>query len=103
VRRTIADQQKNSEILIGWIQFGLVLFFMTLYAVAPKTSAGTGFLPSIYRGASMLSPQQERQKRLAEMAPVVRVFAALFVSFALLQFFSFEKKFPLIFLQFVAV
>lgn len=51
----------------------------------------------------MLSPQQERQKRLAEMAPVVRVFAALFVSFALLQFFSFENIYPTIFIQLTAI
>ncbi|MHA1113411.1 MAG: adenylate/guanylate cyclase domain-containing protein [Alphaproteobacteria bacterium] len=37
VRETIARQQAASEVLIGWIQFGIVATFATLYAVAPKT------------------------------------------------------------------
>jgi adenylate cyclase len=45
VRRGIAEQQVTSEILIGWVQLGLVLFWLVLYAVAPKTSAGTPFQP----------------------------------------------------------
>ena len=31
--------------LIGWVQLWLVGFFIILYTVSPKTSAGTGFLP----------------------------------------------------------
>ncbi|HSH08175.1 MAG TPA: hypothetical protein VLA41_10975, partial [Burkholderiales bacterium] len=45
VRGLIAAQQLQSEILIGWVQFALILFWIVLYAVAPKTSAGTRFLP----------------------------------------------------------
>jgi len=45
VRWLIAEQQERSEILIGWVQFALVLFFLVLYNVSPKTSAGTQFLP----------------------------------------------------------
>jgi len=45
VRWLIVEQQVKSEILIGWVGFALVLFFLVLYTVSPKTSAGTRFLP----------------------------------------------------------
>jgi adenylate cyclase len=45
VRWLIAEQQVRSELLIGWVQFALVVFFLVLYTVSPKTSAGTRFLP----------------------------------------------------------
>lgn len=45
VRRAIVDQQIESEILIGWVQLFLVLFFAALYTVSPKTSGETGFMP----------------------------------------------------------
>ena len=44
-RRSILDQQLDSEILIGWVQLMLVGFFAALYAIAPKTSLGTSFQP----------------------------------------------------------
>jgi adenylate cyclase len=45
VRWLIVEQQVKSEILIGWVGFALVLFFLVLYTVSPKTSAGTRFVP----------------------------------------------------------
>src|SRR5512134_198659 len=45
VRWLIVEQQVKSEILIAWVGFALVLFFLVLYTVSPKTSAGTRFLP----------------------------------------------------------
>jgi adenylate cyclase len=45
VRWLIVEQQVRSEILIGWVGFALVLFFLVLYTVSPKTSEGTRFLP----------------------------------------------------------
>jgi len=45
VRWLIVEQQVRSEILIGWVQFAVVLFFLVLYTVSAKTSAGTRFLP----------------------------------------------------------
>jgi adenylate cyclase len=45
VRRLIAAQQLQSEVLIGWVQFALIVFWILLYTIAPKTSAGTRFLP----------------------------------------------------------
>jgi adenylate cyclase len=45
VRWLIVEQQVRSEVLIGWVGFALVLFFLVLYTVSPKTSAGTRFLP----------------------------------------------------------
>ncbi|WP_035693759.1 adenylate/guanylate cyclase domain-containing protein [Azospirillum halopraeferens] len=37
VRAAIREQEAQSEILIGWVQLGVVATFGTLYAVAPKT------------------------------------------------------------------
>ena len=46
VRRDIAQQQEQGEIIVGWTQAGLIAFFATLYAIAPKSfSAGTPFQP----------------------------------------------------------
>ncbi|MGQ0652795.1 MAG: adenylate/guanylate cyclase domain-containing protein [Betaproteobacteria bacterium] len=45
VRWLIDEQQVRSEVLIGWVQFALVAFFLVLYTVSPKTSAGTRFMP----------------------------------------------------------
>jgi adenylate cyclase len=45
VRWLVVEQQVRSEILIGWVQLALVLFFVVLYTVSAKTSAGTRFLP----------------------------------------------------------
>lgn len=45
VRWLIDEQQVQAEILIGWVQFALVVFFLALYTISPKTSAGTRFLP----------------------------------------------------------
>jgi len=45
VRWLIVEQQARSEVLIGWVQFALVAFFLVLYTVSPKTSAGTQFQP----------------------------------------------------------
>jgi len=48
VRLAIADQQFQAEILIGWVQLVLVVFFLALYTIAPKTSEGTAFTPVPY-------------------------------------------------------
>ena len=37
VRAAIEQQQAQSEILIGWVQLGVVCVFGTLYASSPKT------------------------------------------------------------------
>ncbi|MFQ5935193.1 MAG: adenylate/guanylate cyclase domain-containing protein [Acidiferrobacterales bacterium] len=37
VREAIRRQQQSSEILIGWIQLGVVITFAVLYTLAPKT------------------------------------------------------------------
>ena len=45
IRQAISGQQVQAEILIGWVQLALVIFFVALYTIAPKTSAGTDFTP----------------------------------------------------------
>ena len=46
IRETINNQQHSSEILIGWVQLLIVLFFTALYALSPKppvAELGFGF------------------------------------------------------------
>ena len=38
VRQAIARQQCQAEILISWVQIGLVVFFGAVYAISPKTA-----------------------------------------------------------------
>lgn len=45
VRQTFAEQESQSEILVGWVQLVLVGFFIAIYSLSPKTSAGTAFQP----------------------------------------------------------
>lgn len=45
VRESIARQQLESEILIGWVQLTLVIVFGMLYAVSPKTALMVDFRP----------------------------------------------------------
>ena len=40
VRSAILRQQVQAEILIGWTQLALVLFFLVLYTIAPKPPDG---------------------------------------------------------------
>jgi len=47
VRVAIERQQDASERLTAWIQLGIVLFFGTLYAVAPKTYSGNWMYPPV--------------------------------------------------------
>jgi adenylate cyclase len=48
VRASVEEQQRQSEILIGWVQLSVVVLFGTLYLVAPKTSSHTDFMPVPY-------------------------------------------------------
>jgi len=47
IRDDIRAREASSEHLIGWVQLGLVMFFSTLYAIAPRAegSAGFNFVP----------------------------------------------------------
>ncbi|WP_170921071.1 adenylate/guanylate cyclase domain-containing protein [Enhydrobacter aerosaccus] len=46
VRRRIEQEQAESEIIIGWIQAGAIVFFGALYAISPKAfPPGTRFEP----------------------------------------------------------
>lgn len=43
VRTEIRSREASSERLISWVQLGLVLFFTTLYAIAPRAEGASGF------------------------------------------------------------
>jgi adenylate cyclase len=55
VRQGIVEQQAHAEILIGWVQLALVLFFLALYTFAPKTGPSSAFSPVPYALAVYLS------------------------------------------------
>jgi adenylate cyclase len=55
VRQSIEEQQVQAEVLIGWVQLALVVFFIVLYTVTPKTSEGTPFTPVPFVLAAYLS------------------------------------------------
>ncbi|MGI9382704.1 MAG: adenylate/guanylate cyclase domain-containing protein, partial [Methyloligellaceae bacterium] len=48
VMTAISRQEDASEVLIKLIQFAVVVIFGVLYAIAPKTDAGTDFSPVPY-------------------------------------------------------
>ncbi|HEC90455.1 MAG TPA: adenylate/guanylate cyclase domain-containing protein [Alphaproteobacteria bacterium] len=48
VRQAIARQQCQAEILISWVQIGLVVFFGAVYAISPKTAAVTTDTPVLW-------------------------------------------------------
>lgn len=43
VRDEIRFREASSERLIGWVQLALVLFFATLYSIAPRAEGASGF------------------------------------------------------------
>jgi len=43
VRKEFRQREAESERLIGWVQLVLVLFFSTLYAIAPRAEGAAGF------------------------------------------------------------
>ncbi len=43
VRTRIRKQERDAEILIGWVQLGVVLFFGVLYLIAPRAEGSQGF------------------------------------------------------------
>jgi adenylate cyclase len=46
VRRIIASQQAASEIIVGWMQVGAIIFFAAVYTISPKAfPPGTAFEP----------------------------------------------------------
>lgn len=47
VHAAIKEQQDASERLTAWVQFAIVMFFATLYAITPKTYAGDWMFPPV--------------------------------------------------------
>ena len=45
VRKEITERQDASERLISWVLFVLVVFFGSLWFIAPKTESAAGFQP----------------------------------------------------------
>jgi len=45
VKEAIRRQEVQSEVLIGWVQLGIVVTWAVLYSLAPKAEGGTGWQP----------------------------------------------------------
>ncbi len=86
VRDAIARHQESSEILIGWIQLGVLLLFAILYGVSPKTfDASRMFAPvpvflAAYLGVTLVRLALALARRLPNWA----VYASVVVDLALL-------------------
>jgi len=86
VRDAIRNQQDASEILIGWVQLGVVLLFGSLYLLAPKTfNPETEFAPvpwvlSLYLGFTLIRLAVSLRRR----TPQWLLYASVVVDMALL-------------------
>jgi len=79
VRESVRRHQQQSEVLIGWVQLGVVLLFGTLYLLSPKTSDGTAFMPVPVALAAYLAFTVARQWLAwrGRLGPVVLVGSVL--------------------------
>lgn len=100
VRETIRRQQESSEVLIGWVQLGVVLTFATLYTIAPKTfTADAEFAPvpwalSIYFVFTVLRLTLAHSGRLPNWMLYLSVVVDMVLLMGLIWSFHLQYKQP---------
>ncbi len=100
VRESIRRQQESSEMLIGWVQLGVVLTFATLYTIAPKTfTAEAEFAPvpwalSIYFVFTVLRLVLAHRGRLPNWMLYLSVVVDMLLLMALIWSFHLQYKQP---------
>ncbi len=99
VRESIAAQQIESEKLISWVQFLLVIIFCTLYALAPSTAPEAGFQPvpralSGYFAFTMIRLIGSHRGRLPDWLLVVSVVMDMGLLMALIWSFHIQYMQP---------
>jgi adenylate cyclase len=100
VRESIRRQQESSEVLIGWVQLGVVLTFATLYTIAPKTfTAEAEFAPvpwalSIYFIFTVLRLALAHSGRLPNWMLYLSVIVDMVLLMALIWSFHLQYKQP---------
>lgn len=87
ISRSITEHSIASEVLIGWVQVALVVFFAALYAVSPKTSLATGFSPVPWAlGAYGVFSVVRLILGYRRFIPPAGVLVSIFMDMALLMF-----------------
>ncbi len=100
VRTRVRLQQNQSEILIGWVQLGVVSTFGVLYSVAPKTfSEETAFEPVPWALGAYLAFTLTRlalayQKRLSEAILYLSIVVDMALLFGLIWSFHVQYEQP---------
>jgi len=100
VRESIRRQQESSEVLIGWVQLGVVLTFATLYTIAPKTfTAEAEFAPvpwalSVYFVFTVLRLGLAHSGRLPNWMLYLSVVVDMVLLMALIWSFHLQYKQP---------
>ncbi len=99
VRESIAAQQIESEKLISWVQFFLVIIFGTLYTLAPSTAPEAGFQPvpwalSGYFAFTMIRLIGSHRGRLPDWLLVVSVVMDMGLLMALIWSFHIQYMQP---------
>ncbi|HEM45726.1 MAG TPA: adenylate/guanylate cyclase domain-containing protein [Alphaproteobacteria bacterium] len=100
VRAAIAEQQDAGERLAAGVQFGIVLFFAALYAVAPKTYSGDWMVPPVtfalgaFLVAAVARLALVRRGRVAGAAVGVFVVLELALLFLLIWSFHIQYRQP---------
>lgn len=100
VRESIRRQQESSEVLIGWVQLGVVLTFATLYTIAPKTfTAEAEFAPvpwalSVYFVFTVLRLVLSHSGRLPNWMLYLSVVVDMVLLMALIWSFHLQYKQP---------
>jgi len=100
VREAISRAQDASEILIGWIQLGVLLVFAMLYLASPKTfSEEADFAPvpwalSIYFGFTLVRLSISRRRRLPDWFLYVSVVVDMGLLLGLIWSFHLQYEQP---------
>jgi adenylate cyclase len=99
VRQAIEAQQARSETLIAWVQLFAVIFFGLLYAVSPKTSGGTMFMPvpwaiGIYFLFTVARLYAATRERMPAFLPVISVVLDILLLLVLIWSFHLQYEQP---------
>ena len=100
VRMAIERQQDDAERLTAWVQLAIILFFGTLYSIAPKTYSGDWLFPPvavalvIFLGAALVRLAVTRRGRSPGLFLAVMVVIDLCLLLALIWSFHIQYEQP---------
>ena len=99
VRQSIEEEQIQAEILIAWLQLALVIFFIVLYTLAPKTSEGTTFAPvpfvlAVYLWFTVIRLSLARQGMLPQWFVLISIISDIGLLMVLIWSFHLQYQQP---------